>query len=230
METIAERFTEFCRSIPGAEELDAMSWTQEQLRLKRADFLFDQRSIICEIKTLESDTAAKFISFLKQEGFDLAPGQYSVQALLATRPNGNALFAKATNLIATAVADGLAEANRQIAGTKELLGLSATDGVVVILNDLVEILGPQVVIKRCLERLEKLEEDGQPYHANIALILYFSEKHLREVAGGQAAVTFQLYNQHVTALHDLNAFSTQFIEGWARFNGRTYEEQTFEFR
>jgi hypothetical protein len=230
MGVLANRFIEFCRSVPGAEQVDGLAFTREQekLRLKRADFLFDSRSIICEIKTLEADTSPKFIAFLKQEGFDLPPGEYSVQQLFSTRPNGQDLFRKATNLIATAVADGLAEANRQIGDTKKLLGITAADGIVVVLNGMVEVLGPQLVIKRILERLEKLADDGTSYHANVALILYFSEKHLRETGAGDAAVAFPIPNERVPSLHDLNVLATQFVKGWAEFNGRWYDEQAWD--
>lgn len=227
MGTLAKRFIEFCRSIPGAEEVDALSLEPQQqtLKLKRADFLFDGRSIICEIKDLETDTAPKFIAFLKREGFELRPGEYSLQQLFSTRANGRELFQKATSLVATAVADGLAEANRQMADTRRLFGITQADGVVIILNGMVEVLGPQIVIKRILERFKKTAADGSPYHANIALVLYFSEKHLRPTEVGDAAVTFPIRNERVVPIHDLNAVATEFVEGWARFNGRWYEEQ-----
>lgn len=204
-----------------------MRFTPQQ-QLKRADFLFDGRSTICEIKALETDTAPTFMAFLKDEGFDLPPGEYSVQELFATRANGQELFAKVTNLVATAVADGLAEANRQIGDTKKLLGISAADGLIVILNGMVDVLGPQLVIKRILKRLEKLAADGTPYHANVAMVLYFSEKHLRETGAGDAAVAFPIRNVRVSPLHDLNGLATQFVQGWAKFNGRWYDEKAWD--
>jgi hypothetical protein len=230
MGALASRFIEFCRSVPGAEEVDALALTSEQkaLKLKSADFLFDNRSIICEIKSLETDTAWKFTAFLKQQGFELPPGEYSVQQLFSTKPNGQELFQKASSIVATSVADGLADANRQIRDTKKLLGISAADGVVVILNGMVEVLGPQLVIKRILERLDKLADDGTPYYSHVALILYFSEKHLRESAAGDAAVAFPIRNEGVPALTDLNAVASKFVKGWAEFNGRWYDEQAFD--
>lgn len=230
MGALADRFIQFCRSLPGAEEIDRLPLTSEQkaLKLKCADFLFDNRSIICEIKSLETDTASKFVSFLNEQGFQLLPGEYSVQELFSTRPNGQELFQKATNIVATAVADGLAYANRQIGDTKKLLGIEHADGVVVILNGLVDVLGPQLVLKRVLERLEKVAADGTPYHSHVTLILYFSEKHLRETTTGDAAVAFPIRNDHVPALHDLNAVATAFVKGWAEFNGRWYDEQAWD--
>ena len=92
----------------------------------------------------------------------------------------------------------------------------------------VDVLGPQLVIKRLLDRLEKSADDGTPYHANVSLILYFSEKHLRETAGGDAAVTFPIRNPRVDATCDLNALATRFVKGWAEFNGRWYNEQSWD--
>lgn len=110
----------------------------------------------------------------------------------------------------------------------QLLGIPGADGVVVILNGMVEVLGPQLVLKRLLERLEKLADDGTSYHANVTLILYFSEKHLRETAAGDAAVAFPIRNERVVPNHDLNALATQFVRGWANFNGRWYDEQAWD--
>ncbi|MBI4664600.1 MAG: hypothetical protein HY735_37890 [Verrucomicrobia bacterium] len=227
MGTLATRFIEFCRTLPDAEEIDALPIEQSPA-LKRADFLLDHRSVICEIKTLETDTTPKFIGFLKQQGFDLPPGQYDVRQLFRTKPNGDQLFARATQLVATALSDGLAEANRQIRDTKSLFGISAADGVVVILNGMVEVLGPQLVIERVLQRLQKSAADGTPYHAHIGLVLYFSEKHLRETRSGDAAVTFPIRNRRVVPIRDLDALAKRFVKGWAEFNGRWYDEQAWD--
>ena len=83
MGALANRFTEFCRSIAGIEEIDAMIFSRDKQWFKRADFLLDARSVICEVKSLETDTAPKFAAFLKQEGIDLPPGEYSVRGLWA---------------------------------------------------------------------------------------------------------------------------------------------------
>ena len=227
MGTLADRFIDFCRSVPGAEEVDTLPLTnkQAQLPLKRADFLFEKRTIICEVKALETDSSPKFIDLWKREGFDLSPGEYNVREVFAARPNGDRLFAELTTLVARSVADDLAKANKQIRDTKNLFGLVDADGVVVILNGLVEILGPQLVISRIGQRLQKSTEDGAPYHDNIAAILYFSEKHVRASEAGDAAVTFQIPNPRVNARRDLEAFGSTLVEGWAKFNGRWFRKQ-----
>jgi hypothetical protein len=63
---------------------------------------------------------------------------------------------------------------------------------------------------------------------NIAMVLYFSEKHLRETGGGDAAVTFPIRNERVVPVHDLDAVATQFTRDWATFNGRWYDEQAWD--
>jgi hypothetical protein len=229
---LATRFSEFCRSIAGSEELDEiLTPEQRALGLKCADFLFAHRSIICEIKALETDTAGKFIAFLRSQELKLTPGEYDVWELLAPRPNGRQLFDRATSLITTAVSDGLAEANRQIRDTRTTLGLPAADGVVVVLNGLIEAVGPQLVVKRVHERFAKSREDGRPYHSEIALVLYFSEKHLRETGSGEsAAVTIEMVNPRVQATGDLRSFAMALARGWAAYNGRWFEEESWNVR
>ncbi|OFW37551.1 MAG: hypothetical protein A3F70_18065 [Acidobacteria bacterium RIFCSPLOWO2_12_FULL_67_14] len=225
MGALADRFIQFCRSVPGAEEIDALPLAPDQkaLKLRSADFFFENRTIIFEIKSLESDTSPKFIAFLKNQGFDLRPGEYIVQDLFASRPNSDELFRTATDIIATAVADGLADGNRQIRDTKTLFSVDNADGVVVLLNGLVEILGPQLVLKRIIERLRKLRQDGSPYHAHVSQIVYFSEKHLVETQHGDSAIAFPVANELVPPVYDVGAFVSHLVEGWAKFNGRWFK-------
>jgi len=225
MGALADRFIQFCRTVQGAEEIDELQQTPEQKsqKLKTADFFFENRTIIVEIKSLESDTSPKFISFLKNQEFDLGPGEYMVEDLFASKLNGDEFFRTATDMIATAVADGIADGNRQIRDTKSLFGINKADGVVVLLNGLVEILGPQLVLKRIMERLRKLRQDGSPYHAHVSHIVYFSEKHLVESQHGDSAIAFPVANQLVPAVCDVGTFVSRLVEGWAKFNGRWFK-------
>jgi hypothetical protein len=53
------RFNSFVRSIEGAEFIDDLDLTSEQQKSKRADFLFESRKIICEMKSLIKDMSSK---------------------------------------------------------------------------------------------------------------------------------------------------------------------------
>jgi len=224
---LAAQFTEFCRSISGAEDIEALTLSLEQKRsaLKKADFFFANRTIICEIKTFETDTAEKFIRFLNEQGFDLPPGEYDTQQLFATRPDGEQLLQRASTIIATALSDQLADANRQIRDTMRLFGRETADGLVVVLNGVVEILGPPIVLSRLFARLAKTREDGSPYHDHIAHVLYFSEKHIITSASGDAAVAIPVANPLLVAKHDVAAFANQLVQAWAEFNGRWFEKR-----
>ncbi len=41
-------------------------------------------------------------------------------------------------------------------------------------------------------------------------------------------MAFPIRNERVPALHDLNAVTSEFVKGWAEFNGRWYDEQAWD--
>src|SRR2546426_1489037 len=103
MSDLKTRFLTFCRQFEGVEDIDSLLKREHHaLQLHVADFFFENRTIICEIKTLESETANKMLTFMAENGIDpelLQPGEHDVQNLFAQLTNGEALFRKATDLV-----------------------------------------------------------------------------------------------------------------------------------
>jgi hypothetical protein len=128
-ERLTERFTEFCESLRLAERIDALPLTDEQRRARKADFFFQARRIVCEIKTLETDTNPKIAKVLLDAGVTLTLGDNRIDTVLAGRPDGQELYRKCINVMTTSVSDGVDEANRQIRETKRTFGIHEADGL-----------------------------------------------------------------------------------------------------
>jgi len=60
-----DRFALFAKTISGSECIDELSQTETQRSAKKADFFFENRRIICELKNLETDTSPKIEKLLK---------------------------------------------------------------------------------------------------------------------------------------------------------------------
>lgn len=220
-ERLTERFTEFCESLAQAERIDALPLTDEQRRAKKADFFFAGRRIVCEIKTLETDTNDKIVKVLLDAGVQLIVGDNAIHTVLAGRPDRQKLYRKCVNVMATSVSDGVDEANRQIRETKRTFGISEADGLLVLLHGRVEVLYPDVILKRVAERLRKRTEAGLPAHAELSYVVLFSEGHkFRTADGGLLAPVIALPNSAVSERFGVSAFSKVLADGWAKWNGQ----------
>lgn len=226
MGELANRFIECCKAIPGAEFIDDLPMTAEQKASKKADFFFQGRTIVCEIKSLESDTSEKFISYLESQGIVFTPDTHYPDLIgyVKDRPNGDAIWQKAQSLATTAVEDGLSSGNKQIRTTKEIFGVESADGLLVILNGVAPILGPQLVLERIGERMMKPNStmDG-PYHEQLSQILLMSENYLVGTTMGPTAAAIPIGSEAIPQLHGVNAFLSTLVEAWAKWNGREFE-------
>lgn len=220
-----ERFCAFCEQYPDTENLDKLaksfvlpSGTQV------GDYLFAGRTIVCEIKTLVTETSEKLATFMSEHGIDpanLADGEHEIKELFLALDDGEAKYKKAITLATTPITDGLDEAENQIRDTKELFGLPDADGLVVILNDQVNLASPPLVHQRLGQRLAKNGTDGTPYHANIRHIVYVCETWVTEV--DNKFMHLSLGNPRVPERQGVARFMEEFMTRWAEFNDHTSE-------
>src|SRR6266404_1409298 len=93
------RFFEFCRQYPGAEDIDELlKLFDVPAGMKIADFLFQQRTIVCEVKTLSTETAEKLAAYMQENGigpFHLPNGQHSIRQLFLQLDEGEKKYRKA---------------------------------------------------------------------------------------------------------------------------------------
>lgn len=220
---LTERFSEYCTSLGQAEQIDALPMTPAQRASKKADFFFAGRRIICEIKTLETDTNDKILRVLYDAGIRLPDGNYTIRDVLADRDDKDALYRRCINVMTTAVSDAVDDANRQIRETKNAFGLVEADGLLVLLHGRVAVLNPDVILKRVGERLNKRTPSGDPAHEHINMILLFSEVHKlkRRSDGALLAAVIPFPNETVAEWFGVSAFSRVLADGWANWNGRT---------
>ena len=227
MGELANRFIACCRTIAGAECIDdlPLSAVKKKQEPSKADFFFQSRTIICEIKSLEADPTEKFFRYLDSEGVKFSPEtEYpDLIGYIEARPNGEAIWQKAMSLATTSIQDGISSANKQIRATKEVFGVASADGLLVVLNGVSALLGPQLVISRIRDRLMKPNAEGTgPYHDQIRQVILFSENYMLDTPGEQTAAAIPIANGAVAERHGVFAFLPTLVEVWARCNDRTF--------
>ncbi len=230
--SLRDRFSDFCRNYQGAEDIDSIALSPEEENrrlagnLQRADYFFNGRAIIAELKTLEIDPQGKVVEIMDQAGIGpdvLGKGVHIVEELFSGVPNGKKLFRKAVKAITSSTKNDFNNAARQVRDTKAIFDIKSADGLLIILNDSIEIAGPPIIYNRLARRLQKRDGEGDVFHQDITRVLYISEMHAIERDGADHRMNVTLNNPHVTEQHGVNDFVTKLSKNWAAECGHTFQ-------
>lgn len=179
--------------LAGAESLDAPDVLALSVPIKRADYLLFQRSMIAEVKQLETDPAYKVEAIIERyrshPSYPLFFGQRTLQAVLAHLPpeTRQEIRQGVYDSISRSIMEGCEDANRQIRETRAYLGLPQASGVLFILNDRIPIFSPNVIAARIGQQMHKRTTDGADRFPEIAFVCAISWAHFIRGTDGTAA-------------------------------------------
>jgi hypothetical protein len=178
--SITERFLDFLRS-HGAEIVDELDLTPEQAKAEKADFFLDGRAVVGELKSLETDTAPKIERLMEAEKerpeWPVFYGEWPLSKVLRLLPNGEALGRKLAGEITSGIAEAVRKANRQVRETKSSFGLDDSEGLLVILNETIDILDLRQVVNAVGLALRKRNPDGTLQYPHLSAALILDEAH-----------------------------------------------------
>ena len=166
--TLEERVSAFLRSMAGAESIDEVIPTSQYQGRRRADYLLEGRRVIVELKTLKTDTAPKIDAVMDKhrdrEDFPMFYGTSTTDKVLARLPDGENINRRIYGAITRSVEDAIRSAEEQIEETRKLLSLPNAVGVLVLLNESIDVLSPEVVGHRvaALMRRERTGRSSDP--------------------------------------------------------------------
>ena len=221
--SLEERFNKFLQSLPGTESIDDLVSSGQFRAKRRADFLLRNREVILELKTLKSDTSPKVEREIEKhrdrEDFPLLYGQVDLEGVLKHLSDGDDIKRKIYLNITRSIEDAVRSAEEQIAGTRELFQLKTSVGMLVILNDSVDILNPEVVAKRTRDLILRREiSQGKENSINCAWLIF--ESHA--IKASSAQTLFPSIFIEGRNYSDLGSFDTsmEMLQAkWANFNG-----------
>ena len=94
-ESLEQKFYRFVQTLPDAERLDDVQMDEEQERAKKADVFFRSRRIVCEVKSLLTDTSNKIDPIMEpqrsREDFPQLYGEWPIADILSRLPDGELL-------------------------------------------------------------------------------------------------------------------------------------------
>ncbi len=183
-DSLEDRFLSFLSSLDGAESIDDDVAEIDLEYRERADFLLNGRKIVLEVKSLKDDPEYKVEERLEKhrirEEFPLFYGTRDLKDVLKHLPGGDQINQEVFHALTRSIQGGVEKADRQIASTKESLGLPDACGVVAILNEEIGILSPNV-IAFAVQRVLSKKKDGDLRYRNISYALILNESHVTRV-------------------------------------------------
>ncbi len=221
-ECLEGRFTRFLKSLPHAEEIDALALAKETSGVRRADFFLASRSVILELKALTKDTSHKVDEEMNRQRdrdeFPLFYGERDLQKILDALPDGDEIHRRIYGAITRSVEQAVRSAEEQVSQTRELFRLPNSVGLLVILNESVEVLDPTVVASRVSQLLTR-GRSGRSTAEKLDFVWLIFESHSVQGVGrlraypsvlivGDGGVRYEWYD----------GFHADLQERWAKFN------------
>jgi hypothetical protein len=149
-----------------------------------------------------------------------------LEKILKHLPNGEAVRREVFDAATSAVHTFVRKANRQIRTTKEVFGLPKAGGMLLVVNDLVEVLSPEVIAHKIGELLRKRTPAGQLQFPEIEGVWILSETHIVEVSHGRTAIP------GLTLVRDEDSGVAEVVDSlpkeWAEMHGMPYLEMSPE--
>ena len=233
--TLEERFTEFVRNLQSAEIVDELQLSQEQKRGKKPDYFFFERQFIGEMKSIKKDMEPKAQTILdKHEDRPEYPvffGQWDAEKILKHLPDGESINQKMFYAITSALEDSVEKANRQIRETKKVFEISDSQGILIILNDFVEILSPDLITHKIHQLLNKKSPSGDARYPHISIVWIVSELHVLKTEMGQEIMPSIVFvNDFSPSYQEAKDYVNWLQKKWALFNNVPFIEDNFNIK
>jgi hypothetical protein len=208
------RFLKFLAALPASERIDGLSLPHRE-GIEIADFLLAEREVIVEVKSLEKDTTPKVREVLRKHEhrpeYPMFYGAWELERILAHLPDRDAIRAEVYDRVTRSIERAFKKADHQVTGTRMLLQLPASSGLLFLLNDSIDILSPEILAQKVSQMLLKRTATGGIRYPNLQWVCIVSETHYAPLGSALKAMplieiegpTATAYPRSVKALDEL---------------------------
>lgn len=224
--SLERRFLDLLGALPGAESIDAEGVLPVGYPGKRADFALFGRSLIVEVKSLQADPSHRVQTIVDEyrdrPGFPLFYGQLPLAQVVAHMPSAwrEEVRRRVALGVTKAIAKALAQANRQIRESKIALNVQDAGGLLVLLNDAVPILSPNLLVYSIQKQLKMRRPDESYRLSTLDWVMAISKSHELQAEDGTWAHPILLLQGPPTATSmRVAAFADYIREQWAHVEG-----------
>lgn len=225
--SLKDRFKAFLSQLPFAEAIDYLKLPPEFNNTKRADFLIENRKAIIELKSIESDPEHKIHSELKnhqeRDEYPLFYGELMLDKVLKHLPNGGEIQKKLFYKISRSIEQSFREGDKQIRETKEIFNCPDSIGLLVLLNEDISVLSPEILSYRVSQLLTKTDDDSSPHYRNITSVWVILENYsLKTRTGDKLLPSIVIDGPCAVERPELTNIMNILQRKWAAFNGVPY--------
>lgn len=224
--TLEERFLAFIRTFDGAEVIDDLALTPEQQAGQKADFFFSRREIIGELKSLKTNTESKIEAILKP--YEDTPewphfyGEQELHKIINFLPDKDKLNATLFNAVTNSIEGIFEKANRQIRTTKKTFNLPGAGGLLIILNDFIDVFSPDALVRRVRKCFQKRNAGGEHRFPEITVVWAVNEAHYTQVTPTLKAMPIIRMSSGLPDPHNLEGFAETLGERWSAYQGKPH--------
>jgi len=222
MKSLKERFERFVTSFEDFEKIDALLKPDTPHGKDRADYLLWNRKIIVEQKSLgatdPTDAIQRFYdSKLKDDG-SIIYGTVPITPIFARRSDGQKLHHNLVLRLSRLIERDVKKADNQTMDTREIFSIPDSTGVLVLLNDQVKILTPQMIHYRLSEVFRRKTDDGGLRYPNNNGVILICETPARNPAEGILAHMMAFISPNRLNADIVNELYKSLYPRWLKFN------------
>jgi len=216
MTALKDRFQSFIRTFDGCEDIDTLLKSNDPVGKNRADYLFRDRTIVVEQKSLEVDPIARPQNYAEKL---MAEGRLIAWGTVSTKTFSEDIQREFVLDLTRNLDSLVAKADKQTRDTRAIFSIPDAMGVLIILNENASMLDPKVIHYGLANVFQKKSADGSlRYPANGGVIL-IPEAHAIDTPHGRRIHLMRFNSPHGRAKERFLQFSDALFEAWARFNG-----------
>ncbi len=135
-------------------------------------------------------------------------------------PDGEQIKAKLFYKLSRSIEQSFREADRQIAATKEILSCPDSFGLLVLLNQDISVLSPELISHRVSQLFTKTDVDGTFHYKNVTSVWFMLENFsLRSEKGTRFLPSIVIDGPAAVDQPELTRIIEILQIGWAAFNG-----------
>lgn len=206
-------------SLPSIEGIDLIQLETNQRNQKKADYLGMGRKVIFEQKCITKDQADKIQAevekYIDDDNYPLFYGKRDLQSVIDKLPNKIEINRKIVSQITKLLESYLRQSDKQISSTKDIFNISTAVGVLIILNEKVKVLSPEIVAHKLQHRLRE-KKGGDCRFKNIDYIIFISETH--NYKGVPCILVIE--GEKVSELpNEISEYINYVVNSWGQYNG-----------
>jgi hypothetical protein len=220
--TLEERFIEFLDMLTDVENIDKLNMTKQQKDAQKADYFSQNRELIIELKSLETDTQPKVEKILEphrsRPEFPDFYGEWEVHKILKNLPDGNEINKEIVEAVTSSIQTIYRKSNKQIRTTKSSFKLPSSQGLLIILNESIDVLAPEHIFYRLRQTANKKNPDKSFQFLDVNYVLLISEAHFSPSPNNE--IGFLIIHQPINngSAFEHETFVKYLTKKWTEFN------------